>query len=90
MVPENGGQQELFSTVLRTNEAEKMDIALGGSLRTSMRTKKRIFWLLGCVTARNVAVWKSRGLMNGICKKMKRFKRKWQISDRRTDVQSRQ
>ena len=64
MVPGNEGQQELCDTVLRANEADKMGKASGGSLRTFMRTKKRVFWFLGCITARNVAVWKSRGSMN--------------------------
>ena len=56
MVPGNEGQQELFGTVLGTNEADKIDIALGRSLKTLIRTKKRIIWFLGCVTARNMAV----------------------------------
>ena len=44
MIPGNEGQQELCNTVLGTNEADKMDIASGRSLRTSMRAKRRIFW----------------------------------------------
>ena len=56
MIPRNEGQQELFGTVLGTNEADKMGKASDRSLRTFMRTKKRIIWFLGCVTARNMAV----------------------------------
>ena len=56
MVLGNGGQQELCITVLGAIEANKINIVSGRSLRTFVRTKEKMFWFLGCITARNVAV----------------------------------
>ena len=88
MLPGDKGQQELFSTVLRANEANKMGKASGGSLRTFMRIReKKKFWFLGCVTARNMAVMKVERI-NKNEKKIKMNKNKEDLKPRIANIRS--
>ena len=47
MVPGNGGQQELCSTVLGTNEADKMNVVSDRSWRTFCEDKRESVLVLG-------------------------------------------